>query len=104
MAKKKGRSLANGEQTIIPDLAPKRIDKIHKAAKRYAVARDKRMACNADEKEAHSFLLDTMTELGLDHYEYGDVSVFVDRQTKCKVKIGTPGENGDEGREGAADE
>jgi Na+/phosphate symporter len=85
---RKARSPAKGEQTLIPELAPQRVDKIHRAAKRYAEARDSRVALNKDEKEAHEHLLGVMRELGLKSYEYGDLKVFVDEQTKCKVKIG----------------
>lgn len=89
MAKKNGRSLANGEQTIIPEMAPKRIDRIHRAAKRYAVERDARIAANTQEKEAHAFLLKAMKEEGLTSYEYGDLQVFVDTAEKVKVRTGT---------------
>lgn len=97
MARKaKGRSLANGEQTVIDELAPRKIPAIHSAAKRYAERRDERMAANKEEKEAHETLLEKMRENGLDNYEYGDLTVHVDKTTKCKVKVGTePSANGD---------
>lgn len=88
MAKSKGRSLANGEQQLIPEIAPTKIPRIHTAAKRYAQRRDERQAANREEKAAHEFLLEAMIAEGLDSYVYGDCSVFVDKSTKCKVKIG----------------
>lgn len=100
---KKGRSLANGEQTLIPEMAPKRIDRIHRAAKRYAVERDARIAANTKEKDAHAFLLNAMKEEGLNSYEYGDLQVFVDSTEKVKVKAATEGK-GEEGSNGEAEE
>lgn len=102
MAKKNGRSLANGEQTIIPEMTPKRIDRIHRAAKRYAVERDARIAANTKEKDAHAFLLNAMKEEGLASYEYGDLQVFVDTAEKVKVK--TAGEAAAKGEEGGGGE
>ena len=101
MAKKKARSPANGEQQLIPELAPVRIEKIHRAAKRYATERDGRIAANKEEKDAHEHLLDVMKEHGLMQYEYGDLKVFVDEKVKCKVTIGgeVTEKNGD-GKEG----
>lgn len=97
---RKARSPAKGEQTLIPELAPQRIDKIHRAAKRYAEARDARVVMNKDEKESHEHLLGVMRELGLKSYEYGDLKVFVDEAVKCKVKIGGKEEaDGDETEE-----
>lgn len=100
---KKVRSLANGEQTLIPEMAPKRIDRIHRAAKRYAVERDARIAANVKEKDAHAFLLNAMKEEGLSSYEYGDLSVFVDSTEKVKVKTATEGK-AEEGSNGEAEE
>jgi hypothetical protein len=89
MAKKSnGRSPKNGVQEVIPEMAPKKIPAIITAAKRYAERRDERIVANKEEKDAHTFLLEKMAENELDSYEYGDLSIFVDKKTKCKVRIG----------------
>lgn len=100
MAKKKTRSPANGEQQLIPEMVPKRIEAIHRAAKRYAQRRDERIEANKEEKAAHEFLLNTMRENlepGQNSYCYGDLTVFIDSAIKCKVKIGGEAPAADDG-------
>jgi hypothetical protein len=97
MAKKKakGRSVANGEQEIIPELAPKKIPDIHTAAKRYAKVRDQRAALSIEEKAARDHLKNVMEENELVNYEYGDLIVCIDMTCKAVVKSKDSEANGD---------
>lgn len=99
MPRRRTRSETEPEQQYIPGTEPKKNNRVHTAAKRYAARRDERMAANEEEKAAHQTLLETMIEEGLDSYEYGDVEVHIDATKKVKVKIASQS-NGD----GEADE
>ena len=86
------------EQQHLPGQEPVKNDRVHRAAKRYAKLRDERMAANEEEKAAHNTLLGIMKEEGLEVYEYGDLTVAIDAQEKCKVRFAPrkTEENGDE--------
>lgn len=75
------------------DLAPKKIPRIHNAARKYAELRDARMAAGKLETEQHTKLLDAMREEQVTKYVYGDMTVEVNSKEKCKVSFAS--ENGD---------
>lgn len=102
--KRKGRSIANGEQTLIPELAPKKIPAIHTAAKRYASVRDERAALSKDEKAARDHLQAVMNENGLSNYEYGDLQVCIDTTCKAVVKSKSSESSNGDGEESASEE
>ena len=77
--------MAKKMQEFLPGQEPKKNNRVHKAALRYAELRDARIAANEEEKDAHDTLLHTMLEEGLESYEYGDLKVFIDNKRKCKV-------------------
>lgn len=77
--------MAKQLQEFLPGQEPKKNNRVHKAALRYAELRDARIAANAEEKDAHDTLLHTMLEEGLEIYEYGDLKVAIDNKRKCKV-------------------
>lgn len=83
--KTKGRSPLHGEQAVIEGTGPEKNERVHDHAIRYAKERDKRIAANVKEKDAHASLLAVMKEEQLERYVYGDLSVFVDKSEKCKV-------------------
>ena len=85
MAKQKGRSIANGEQQLIPEMAPTKIPEIHTAAKAYAKVRDARSALSVEEKEARDHLAFVMKKNELVNYEYGDLIVTLDVKEKAVV-------------------
>lgn len=103
MARKaKGRSVANGEQTLIKEIAPKKIPDIHIAAKRYAKVRDQRSALSVEEKAARDHLKNIMEEHELVNYEYGDLVVCID--TTCKAVVKAKDSEADAGSNGEASE
>lgn len=104
MAKKRGRSVANGEQEVIPELAPEKIPEIHTAAKRYAKVRDQRSALSTEEKEARDHLKDVMEKHELANYEYGDLVVTIDTKKKAVVKSKDDGAESNGDGEESADE
>jgi hypothetical protein len=97
--------MPRADQEQIPGMESVKNERVHRAAKRYAKARDERIALSEKEKEAHDFLLGVMTEEGMDFYEYKDLGVYVDTKRKAKVEIGPrPPENGAENGEEAEGE
>lgn len=98
MAKAKKMSRASDGQTFLPGTEPEKNAKVHNAALRYIRERDKRIAANQEESDAHNTLLNLMIEQGLESYVYGDLKVFVDSKKKCKVSRESA-ESGGEGEE-----
>lgn len=74
------------DQPSLPQMQDVKNEKVHRAALRYARARDERMEYTEVEKAAHNALLGVMKEAGLTCYRYGDLTVDIDATEKCKVK------------------
>lgn len=74
-------------QGYLPGQEPVKNDRVHKAALRYHKLMLERKAAGDEEHDAHTTLLKTMQEEGLESYEYSTLSVFIDETQKCKVKI-----------------
>lgn len=74
-------------QEYLPEMAPVKNDRVHKAALRYHKLILERKAAGEEENDAHTTLLATMLEEGLESYEYSSLSVHVDAHKKCKVKV-----------------
>lgn len=85
MAKKKG----DDEQQYLPGTAPEKNPRVHKAAMAYLKAMSKRQALLKDEVEAKGNLELVMQEEGLEHYEYGNVRVDINKSQKVTAKIVT---------------
>ena len=84
------------DQESIPEMAPVKNNKVHKAAEWYVKQRDARMVLTKAEKEAKDTLLGTMTEEGLTDYEYKGLAVHVDISRNVKVvKDGKDEEEGE---------
>lgn len=86
MAKAKTKPGEEPEQGFLPDMAPVRNDRIHRAARRYRSLMLARKAALAEEVEAQDNLLRIMKEEGVEHYEYGNLSVHLDSKEKVTVK------------------
>lgn len=85
MAKKKG----DEEQQYLPGTAPEKNPRVHKAATAYLRAMAERQALLKDEVEAKGNLELVMTEEGLEHYEYGNIRVDINKSQKVTAKIVT---------------
>lgn len=96
-AKTKTKNGADRSDTqYMPGVGPEKNQRVHDAAKRYMRLRDKRIAANVEEKEAHDTLLGVMTEEKLEYYKYQDIEVAIDAKKKCKVAKPDPeGGSGD---------
>jgi len=84
----KGGEPLPGGQEHIPGLEPMpKNEKIHRLAKRCKAASKEWSKAAQGHKDLKEQLTEAMIEAGLDHYEYGDVTVHLDTSRKLKVKI-----------------
>lgn len=86
------------EQGYLPDMAPVKNEKIHRAARRYRSLMLARKEAMAEEVKAAENLMRIMKEEGMSHYEYGDLVANIDAKEKVSVKVTTEsnGEKEDE--------
>ena len=86
-----------GGQEHLPGTEPMpKNEKIHRLAKRCKAASKEWSKAAGEHKGLKEMLIEAMQEAGLDHYEYGDVSVHVDTSRKLKVKIANDDEDADD--------
>lgn len=86
-----------GGQEHFEGMAPMpKNEKIHRLAKRCKAASKAWSKAAGEHKGMKEMLIEAMQEAGLDHYEYGDVSVHVDTSRKLKVKIANDDDDADE--------
>ena len=78
---------ADAENPSAGDLGPVRHPVIHPKAIEYVRLRNARMAAGREEKEAHTDLLNTMLEEGVQVYQYGGVTVNVQNNPKVKATV-----------------
>lgn len=84
----KGGEPLPGGQEHLPEMAPMpKNKKIHDLARRCKAASKEWSKAAGEHKGIKEMLTEAMIEAGLDHYEYGDVTVHLDTSRKLKVKI-----------------
>lgn len=84
----KGGEPLPGGQEHLPGAEPmEKNPKIHNLARRVKAASKEWSAAAEEHKGLKQSLIEAMIEEGLEHYEYGDVTVDIDTKRKLKVKV-----------------